>query len=129
MALVSKDNTPTRKGEAFVKGIRLQAFREVRGHSQAGLAAIATSILRRQSGDPKAGLSESLVALIETDRRQPSIRTAELLAEALDIPLGALADIATCADEDHDWVGTRRRYCSRCTLKEQGSTKAGADAA
>lgn len=92
MALVSKDRVATRKGEVTIKGIRLVTYRKLRGLSQAGLAAKATLALA-DAGDPKGSVSESLVALIETNRRQPSLRNAEALALALDVPLEALADI------------------------------------
>lgn len=92
MVLVSKDRVPARKGEVTIKGIRLVTYRKLRGLSQAGLAAKATLALA-ESGDAKGSVSESLVALIETNRRQPSLRNAEALALALDVPLEALADV------------------------------------
>lgn len=93
MTDVSKTVPMTRKGEASIKGIRLTTFRKVRGLSQAGLAAKATLELREATDDPDASISESLVALIETNRRQASLRNARALAAALDIPLDALADV------------------------------------
>lgn len=92
MTSVSKDAVVTRKGEVTIKGIRLATYRKLRGLSQAGLAAKAT-LAFAEVGDIRGSVSESLVALIETDRRQPSLRNAEAIAAALDIPLEALADI------------------------------------
>ncbi|HEX8781365.1 MAG TPA: helix-turn-helix transcriptional regulator [Nocardioides sp.] len=75
------------------------AFRKKCGLSQAGLAAKATVILRERTGDQMASISESLVALIETGRRQPSVRNAEALALAMDITVDALADIRSAEGE------------------------------
>lgn len=69
------------------------AFRVKCGLSQAGLAALATIALREQTGDPEASVSESLVALIETGRRQPSLQNAKAFAAAMKISLEAYADI------------------------------------
>ena len=99
MAFVSKDGNHTRKGEVTIKGIRLATYRKLRGLSQAGLAAKAT-LAFAEAGDIRGSVSESLVALIETDRRQPSLRNAEALAAALDIPLEALADVNVPADAE-----------------------------
>lgn len=71
-----------------MKGLTLAAFRRTpkpgypQGWSQAELAA-------RTNG----AVSESLIALIETDRRQPSIESAEAIAEALGLPLEAICDL------------------------------------
>lgn len=81
-----------RKGLVRVKGVRLRAFRDLAKLSQAGLAAKATQHLR-DDGDPEGSVSESLIALIETDRRQPSLRNAEAIAKALGVDVEALADI------------------------------------
>lgn len=83
-----------------VKPATLRAFRKKERLSQAALAARATEWLREHDDthydneDDKPSVSESLVALIETGRRQPSLRNAEALAAALDVPLDALADVA-----------------------------------
>jgi transcriptional regulator with XRE-family HTH domain len=92
----------TRKGEVYVKPVRLSTFRKLANLSQAGLAAKATLALA-EGGDIKGSVSESLVALIETGRRQPSLRNASALATALGVPLDALADVKVPAeDEDED---------------------------
>lgn len=96
---MSKEESPVRKGEVFIKPVRLRVFRELRGLSQAGLAAKATLALRESTGNPEASVSESLVALIETDRRQPSLRNAAALARALEVPLEAVADLRSAAAE------------------------------
>jgi transcriptional regulator with XRE-family HTH domain len=90
---MSKGEQSSRKGEVSIKPATAVAFRLKCGLSQAGLAAKATLVLRQQTGDPEAGVSESLVALIETGRRQPSLRNAAALAEAMGIPVEALATI------------------------------------
>lgn len=81
--------------------IRIEALRWARRKaklSQAALAAKATEIL--QAEDPDAALSESLVALIETGRRQPSRRNVEAILDAIrsvpcmaELPLEAICDI------------------------------------
>jgi transcriptional regulator with XRE-family HTH domain len=88
---VSKGEQPSRKGEVFIKPATAAAFRMKCGLSQAGLAAKATLELREATGDPDASISESLVALIETGRRQPSLRNARALAAAMGISVDALA--------------------------------------
>lgn len=90
---MSKGEQSSRKGEVLIKPATAAAFRAKCGLSQAGLAAKATLVLRDQTGDPAASISESLVALIETGRRQPSRRNAEALAAAMGIPVEALATI------------------------------------
>jgi transcriptional regulator with XRE-family HTH domain len=90
---MSKGEQSSRKGEVFIKPATAAAFRLKCGLSQAGLAAKATLALREQTGDPDAGISESLVALIETGRRQPSLRNATALAAAMGIPVDALATV------------------------------------
>ncbi len=87
--------TRSSKGEIFIKAATFTAFRSKAGLSQAGLAAKATLAVRASTGDPHASISESLVALIETARRQPSLRNAQAFAVALDVPLDALADVRT----------------------------------
>lgn len=62
----------------------LRAIRKLRGYSQVGLAERVGLV------DPEAQVSESLVALIETGRRQPSRRNAVAIAKALDVEFGAL---------------------------------------
>lgn len=88
--------TPTenkrRKPRVKIDKDKFRAARIAAGLSQAGLAAKAT-LAFAEAGDIRGSVSESLVALIETDRRQPSLRNAEALAAALDIPLEALADV------------------------------------
>lgn len=76
-----------------MKGATLAALRRKDGLSQERLAVLATTCLRRITDDPERGISESLIALIETDRRQPSLANAEAIAAALDVPLDAIADI------------------------------------
>lgn len=90
---MSKELRPTRKGEVTVKGATLRAFRRLQQPqmSQAALASIATAHLRDATGDPTANISESLIALIETNRRQPSLLNAEAIAAALGVELEALA--------------------------------------
>lgn len=84
-----------RKGLVAIRPAALRAFRKKDRLSQSALAIKATEILRAQyPGDPEARISESLVALIETGRRQPSVRNAEALAAALDLDdVAAIADI------------------------------------
>lgn len=72
----------------------LRAFRKKERMSQAALAAKSTELLRESyPDDPDVGLSESLIALIETGRRQPSLRNAEALADALGVELEAIAEV------------------------------------
>lgn len=77
-----------------VRPATLRAFRKKERLSQAALAAKATDILRAAyPDDPDVGLSESLIALIETGRRQPSLRNGEAIAEALGVELEAIAEL------------------------------------
>lgn len=82
-----------RKGEAKVRPAAIRAFRKKDKLSQAQLAELATLALQRATGDPDRGISESLIALIETNRRQPSRENAEAIAAALDVPLEAIGDL------------------------------------
>lgn len=86
---MSKDTTAKRTlgpRETRIKGATLRAFRRKEGLSQSALAAKATDVLRdRFPDDPDVGVSESLIALIETERRQTSRRNAEAIATALDL--------------------------------------------
>lgn len=82
-----------RKGQVQMRGKTLRGFRTLKGYSQAGTAAKATQELRDLTGDPDASISESLIALIETDRRQPSALNAEAIARALGVQLDWLADV------------------------------------
>lgn len=88
-----------RKGLVAIRPAALRAFRKKDRLSQSALASKATEILRRQyPDDPEARISESLVALIETGRRQPSVRNAEALAAALELEdVAAIADIVEVA--------------------------------
>lgn len=94
MSLVSKDGA-VQRGTVYVKPAVAAAFRAKCGLSQAGLAALATIELREQTDNPSASVSESLVALIETGRRQPSLQNAKAFAAAMKIPLEAYADVRT----------------------------------
>lgn len=89
---VSKDSAAQR-GAVYVRPAAAAAFRAKCNLSQAGLAALATIELREQTGDPDASVSESLVALIETGRRQPSLQNAKAFAAAMKIPLDAYAEV------------------------------------
>lgn len=80
-----------------MKGATLRAFRKKERLSQFALAEKATQVLRDRfpDEDPEPSISESLIALIETNRRQPSKRNAEALATALGLDeLDALATVA-----------------------------------
>jgi transcriptional regulator with XRE-family HTH domain len=90
---MSKGEHSSRKREVIIRPATAAAFRRKCKLSQAGLAAKATLALREQTGDAEASISESLVALIETGRRQPSLRNAAALAAAMEIPLDALAEV------------------------------------
>jgi transcriptional regulator with XRE-family HTH domain len=75
----------------------LRAFRGIaRGKklSQSELADLASKALQANTGDPERSISESLIALIETGRRQPSVENAQAIADALGVELEALATIA-----------------------------------
>lgn len=80
------------KGEIVVNPATLKAFRRKEHLSQAALAARATDILQA-AGDTTAGLSESLIALVETGRRQPSRANAEAIAQALGVDVDAIATL------------------------------------
>lgn len=69
-----------RKGLVSVNPVALKTLRRMSGLSQVALAE-------------KANVSESLVALIETGRRQPSEENAKALATAMDVPVEAFATI------------------------------------
>lgn len=70
------------------KGLR--AWRKQRGFTQVELAK-------------RVGCSETLIALIETGRRQPGIDNAKAIAEALGVDLEAFATITgDDAEEDDD---------------------------
>lgn len=81
----------------FVRVASLKWARKQAKLSQAALAVEATEIL--QAEDPEATISESLIALIETGRRQPSVRNCKAIVAALaarlgDMPLEVICDIA-----------------------------------
>lgn len=82
-----------RKGEVTVRGRTISAFRKIREMSQARLAEVATDHLRESTGDPARSISESLIALVETGRRQPSRENGEAIAAALAIPFEAIGDV------------------------------------
>jgi transcriptional regulator with XRE-family HTH domain len=62
--------------------LALKAWRKERGWSQKKLAALA-------------GVSPTLIALIETEERQPSRLNAEAIAAALGVDVGVLAILHT----------------------------------
>jgi transcriptional regulator with XRE-family HTH domain len=88
-----------RKGEVTVRGRAIAAFRRKDGMSQLALAEKATERLRSSTGDDTRSISESLVALVETGRRQPSRENGEAIASALGIPFDAIGDVTVFEDE------------------------------
>lgn len=76
-----------------MRGRTISAFRKIRGLSQFALAEKATAILREAYGDPSKGVSESLIALVETGRRQPSRENGEAIALALGVEFDAIGDV------------------------------------
>ena len=82
-----------RKRQVTIRPPTLRAFRQIRGWSQLRLAEAATAI-----AGPGVSVSESLIALIETGRRQPSLATAQAIADGLGIPLDALAVVEDGAE-------------------------------
>lgn len=76
-----------------MKGATLRAFRMCREISQAELARLATEELRLSTGDDARSISESLVALIETGRRQPSKENGEAIAAALEVDFEAIGEV------------------------------------
>jgi transcriptional regulator with XRE-family HTH domain len=89
-----------RKGEVTVRKVTLKAFRKKSGMSQVELAVAATECLRSATGDQTKGISESLIALIETGARNPSRENGEAIAAALDVPFLAIGDIHIDAESD-----------------------------
>lgn len=83
-----------------MRGRTIAAFRKKDKMSQVALAEKATECLRAATGDHDRGISESLIALVETGRRQPSRENGEAIAAALDIPFEAIGDITVFGDED-----------------------------
>lgn len=75
-----------KRKQVEVRPKALKFVRNVRGLTQVELAKMV-------------GCSETLIALIETGRRQPGIDNAELMAEALDVDLEVFADV-TDGDDD-----------------------------
>lgn len=73
--------------KAHGKGITLAVIRRCRGLTQPELGE-------------KADVSASLIALIETGRRQPSLDNADAIAKALDVPIDAIFDVNDDADAD-----------------------------
>jgi transcriptional regulator with XRE-family HTH domain len=67
-----------RKHQVTVLPAGLREWRKVRGLTQVELAK-------------RAGCSDTLVALIETGRRQPGIDNARAIADVLGVPLDAFA--------------------------------------
>ena len=82
-----------RKGEVTVRGRTIAAFRKKDKMSQVVLAERATECLRATTGDPDRSISESLIALVETGRRQPSRENGEAIAAALGIDFDAIGDV------------------------------------
>jgi transcriptional regulator with XRE-family HTH domain len=82
-----------RKGEVTVNPPGLRALRTKSGLSQAALARAASEAkaARSSGGESSDSLSESLIALIETGRRQPSLENVEAIAAALGVPVDAFA--------------------------------------
>lgn len=76
-----------RKREVSVLPVGLAAWRKQRNLTQEQLAQAA-------------GISPTLVALIETGRRQPGLANAIAIAEALDVPLAAFALVHEDDDEE-----------------------------
>lgn len=75
-----------RPREVSVLPQALKAWRKERGWSQKDLAFHATEKL--PDGD---SISPTLIALVETGERQPSLRNAEAIAAAFGIDVAALA--------------------------------------
>ena len=82
-----------RKGEVTVRAQTVRTIRKIRGFTQFGLAEAATEALRVATGDNERSISESLIALIETNRRQPSRENGEAIAAALEVPFDAIGDV------------------------------------
>lgn len=76
-----------------MRGRTIAAFRKIRGLSQAALAEKATQSLRLATDDQARSISESLIALVETGRRQPSRENGEAIASALGVEFDAIGDI------------------------------------
>ena len=80
-----------RRREVTVLPEALRQWRKLRGLNQRDLA-------RKASEFDGATVSESLIASIETGLRQPSLYNARGIAEALDVPLRAIAIVHVDAD-------------------------------
>lgn len=66
-------------------------WRKLRGWSQEGLAAHATTAARLKGKQVR--VSPSAIAMIETGKRQPSLLVAEAIAAGLGVPVEALGVI------------------------------------
>jgi transcriptional regulator with XRE-family HTH domain len=75
-----------RQQQVTVLPLGLKAWRKERKFSQGALAE-------------RAGCSETLIALIETGRRQPGLGNALAIAEALEVPLQAFAVVHVDLDQ------------------------------
>lgn len=80
------------KKQAVVFGPTLAALRKAKGHGQKALSA-------------HSGVSEGLIANLETSNRQPSRATLEALARALDVPVEAIG--VFLADDDDETLSVR----------------------
>jgi DNA-binding XRE family transcriptional regulator len=85
----------SKKGQVQTRITSLRwARKTLRNMTQSELAQRATGHLQQATGDTSRGISESFIALLETDRRDPSLENAVAIAAALDVPVEIVFDVA-----------------------------------
>lgn len=80
------------RGRVTVLPRAIAAWRkDVRKWTQKELAARASEVARRATGDINSGVSASAVAMIEAGDRQPSVEVLGWIADALGVEVDVLA--------------------------------------